>query len=191
MSSYDIWSTGCVNKHNFYCWAKEKTWQLHQLLLHNEKVAVWSAMPFFRDDTSPFLSRCWRHYSNFSSRLLHQLCCLLVPVLGQCLLTTEGSNGLLQETWLMFPAHVVSQNGDVHWYAIFCDIITCGYFLWVNFKSKVYVSNLRIIAKLKHITEIITAMQRLWCNKYWGICILEYNTVCISIDRFWKGKPYV
>jgi len=145
---------------------ERKSRQLHQWPLHSEKLAVWSAMPFFRGDRSPFLSRWWRHYRNYSSRLLHHLlCCLLVPVLGQCLLTTKRSNGLLQETWLMFPAHAISQNGDVHWPAISCDIVICEYFLWVNIKSKVYVSCLRIIAKLKHITEIITAMQRLWCNK--------------------------
>jgi hypothetical protein len=134
LSSYDIWSTGCVNKHNFHCWAKEKFWQFHQWPLHSEKVAVWSAMPFFRGDKFPFFSRWWRHYRNYSSMLLHQLlCCLLVAVLVQYLLITKGSNGLWQETWLMFPAHAVTQNGDVHWPAISCDIVTCEYFLWVNF----------------------------------------------------------
>ena len=161
-----VWSAmpflrgGCMICHAIlYGW-------LYDLPCHSLRLAVWSAMPFFRGDRSPFLSRWWRRYRNYSSRLLHQLlCCLLVPMLVQCLLTTKGSNGLLQETLLMFPAHAVSQNGDVHCPAISCDIVTCEYFLWVNFKSKVYVSCLRIIAKLKHMTEIITEMQRLWCNK--------------------------
>lgn len=40
----------------------------------------------------------------------------------------------------MFPAHAVTQKGDVRWSAISCDIVTCEYFLWVNFKSNVYVA---------------------------------------------------
>lgn len=142
----------------FIAGQKKNPDQLHQWPLQSEKVTVWSAMPFFMGDRTPFLSRWWRHYSN-CSRFLHQLLLfLLVPDLGQCHLTTKGSDGLLQETWLMFPAYAVSQNGDVHWPAISRDMLICEYFLWVYLKSKAYVSCLRIIAKLKHITEIITAM---------------------------------
>lgn len=161
-----MWSTGCVNKCNFHCLAKENSWQLRQWPLHSVKVAVWSAMPFFRGDRNPFLSRWWRHYRNYSSRLLHQLLrCLLVSVLGLCLSTTKGSNGLLQGTWLMFLAHAVSQNGDVRWPAITRVLSLVNTLFGWSSRARCYVSCLRIIAKLKHITEIIRTMQRLWYNK--------------------------
>ena len=59
----------------------------------------------------------------------------------------------------MFPQHLISRFGDVHWPARLPDLSVCDFFLWGYLKSKVYCNKPRTLNDLKvAISEEIAAV---------------------------------
>ena len=59
----------------------------------------------------------------------------------------------------MFPQHLISHFGDVHWPARSPDLSVCDFFLWGYLKSKVYCNKPRTLNDLKvAISEEIAAV---------------------------------
>jgi len=50
----------------------------------------------------------------------------------------------------MFPGHVISRFGDVHWPPRSSDLSICDFFLWGYLKSKVYINKPRTLEDLKN-----------------------------------------
>jgi len=50
----------------------------------------------------------------------------------------------------MFPGHVISRFGDVHWPPRSPDLSICDFFLWGYLKSKVYINKPRTLEDLKN-----------------------------------------
>ena len=50
----------------------------------------------------------------------------------------------------MFPGHVISRFGDVHWPSRLPDLSICDFFLWGYLKSRVYIKKPRTLDDLKN-----------------------------------------
>jgi hypothetical protein len=50
----------------------------------------------------------------------------------------------------LFPGHLISRFGDIHWPPRSPDLTAPDYFLWGYLKSRVYVNNPQAIVQLKN-----------------------------------------
>jgi hypothetical protein len=68
----------------------------------------------------------------------------------------------------MFPQHVISHFGDIHWPPRSPDLSVCDYFLWGYLKSKVYINKPHNIQELKDsiLLEIANLEEDFWEDQW-------------------------
>lgn len=152
---------GYVNKQNFRYWAASNPQQLHERPLHSRKVTVWCGVYvdgiigpyFFEEDGSTVTVNSARYIEMLNTFLRPQLQEMGLDMeslwFQQDGATAHTARSSLKQVREMFPGHVISRFGDVHWPARSPDLSICDFFLWGYLKSRVYRDNPRTIEQLK------------------------------------------
>lgn len=152
---------GYVNKQNCRYWAANNPREFHQKPLHSAKVTVWCGIsklgivgPYFFEENNATVTVN-------SERYVNMLRSFLVPKLRELRVnrdriwfqqdgaTAHTANDSMCVLRRMFPHHIISRFGDVHWPARSPDLSACDFFLWGYLKSKVYVNKPRNLIDLK------------------------------------------
>lgn len=134
---------GYVNKQNCRYWADTNPRALHQSPLHSDKVTVWCGVSkvgiigpyFFENEREQVVAVNSQHYVNMIEEFL-------LPQLEennfdmdnmwfqQDGATAHTARILMQAVRALFPGHLISRNGDVHWPPLSSDLTVCDFFLW-------------------------------------------------------------
>lgn len=168
---------GYVNKQNCRYWAAENPRQLHQKPLHSTKVTVWCGIsklgivgPYFFEENGATVTvnsvRYVNMLRNFLRPELQRLRLRLRVTRNQMWFQQDGATAhtaadSMSVVKKMFPKHVISRFGDVHWPARSPDLSACDFFLWGLLKSKVYINKPRTLDELKDaIRSEVAAIER-------------------------------
>ncbi|CAI6356266.1 unnamed protein product [Macrosiphum euphorbiae] len=153
---------GYVNVQNCRYWASENPHELHQRPLHSLKVTVWCGISkmgiigpyFFEEEGTAVTVTSVRYVEMLNNFLRPELERRQVDMreiwFQQDGATAHTARASMEVVRQMFPGHVISRYGDVHWPPRSPDLSICDFFLWGYLKSKVYINKLRTIDDLKN-----------------------------------------
>lgn len=153
---------GYVNVQNCRYWASENPQELHQRPLHSLKVTVWCCIsklgivgPYFFEEEGIAVTVTSARYeemlNNFLRPELERRQVNMRDVwFQQDGATAHTARASMEVVRQMFPGHVISRFGDVHWPPRSPDLSICDFFLWGYLKSRVYIKKPRTLDDLKN-----------------------------------------
>jgi hypothetical protein len=129
---------GTVNKQNCRYWAPENSQQLHQRPLHSSKVTVWCGVAkfaivgpyFFEEDNTSTTVTSARYVEMINSFLLtelHRRRVNMQQIWFQQDGVTAHTRALMQVVRDVFPQHVISRFGNIHWPPRSPDLSACDH----------------------------------------------------------------
>ena len=150
MDEANLYHCGNIDSQNCCYWATENPRDIHQKPLHSGKVIVWFGAAsfavishcFFEDEVCRAVTANSAHYTEM-------FCTFLEPELQRLGAETQtlwfqqdGATAHTARTVMrvlnkMFPAHVISQTGNLEWPARSPDLNAFNFFLWGYLMSKV------------------------------------------------------
>jgi hypothetical protein len=116
-----------VNKQNYRYWVQENPQQLHQKPLHSSKVTVWYGIAkfgivgpyFFEEDNTSLTMTSARYIKMLNTFLFRELrrhnFNMQQIWFQQDGATAHMARASMQVVRDMFPQHVISRFGDIHW----------------------------------------------------------------------------
>lgn len=172
-----FWMNGYVNKHNCRIWDDANPHEIHQVLMHPQKVTVWCGFwaggvigpYFFENDVGEAITVNGERYrtmiTDFFWPKLNDMDVddMWFQQDGATCHTADATMDILHER---FESMVISRRGDVNWPPRSCDLTPLDFFLWGFLKSQVYANKPQSTDALKvNITQAIAQIKPDLCGR--------------------------